>query len=132
MTARAFLLLAATLLAGSVPAQPVGHCLAVEVSAVGRGAHGSTVMRDAAPHRLIRALDRLPEWRAATPGVGEARIVDLEAAPAINVIPPRATARVQVVHDGGATSAALIGDLGRALGSAVEVRLDGDPCGDAR
>jgi hypothetical protein len=78
-------------------------------------------MRHSAPHRLLRALDRLPVWQAAS-GAADARIVALEAAAAINVIPPRAAARIELRLAPGATIDETLGDLGRTLGSQVETR----------
>ena len=106
-----------------------GSCVAVEVSAVGRAAHGATVMPHAAPHRLIRALDRLPQWVDHSPGVRRGRIVELEAAPAINLIPPRATGRVEIVLDeGSGVVADTIETLQLALGKEVAVTLSADSC----
>jgi acetylornithine deacetylase/succinyl-diaminopimelate desuccinylase-like protein len=131
MTAATLALLAwagivATAPSSEPPATP--RCAVFEISAVGRGAHGATVMRDSAPHRLIRALDRVPAWRAATPYATAVRIVALEAAPAINVIPRRATALVELRLAIAVRLDRVARDLGGSLGPEVAVGLADRPC----
>jgi hypothetical protein len=107
-------------------------CVGVEVVATGVGAHGASVMPQAAPHRLIRALDRLPLWVARSPGVLRGRIVDLDAAPAINVIPSRAKGRIEIIVDQETIEAgATIEQLRLALGAEVEVAESTEACADA-
>ncbi len=113
----------------SLAAGGAGACLVVEVSAVGHSGHGATVMLQAAPHRLIRALDRLPRWVDSSGDADSARIVDLDAAPAVNVIPSRATGRVEVVlNEGSAEPGTVIEKLQLALGNQVEAALSADSC----
>ncbi|MCZ6507318.1 MAG: peptidase dimerization domain-containing protein [Acidobacteria bacterium] len=115
--------LVALLLALTPTAPPATECLLVEISAVGPSAHGATVLRHAAPHRLIRALDRLPQWVEAAEGIHGGRIVALAGALAINVIPPRAAAEVELRLSASVTDpAAALQSLDRALGKEVELR----------
>jgi acetylornithine deacetylase/succinyl-diaminopimelate desuccinylase-like protein len=111
------------------PGSPSGECLAVEVSTTGRSAHGSAIMPASAPHELIRALDRLTAWAMDSKDVAEARIVVLAAGPAINVIPERATAVVEISSVGPARDpATMIDALRRELDSRVEVRALAEAC----
>ena len=109
---------------------PPGPCLVAEISAVGRGAHGANVVRHAAPHRLIRALDRLPEWEAAGSGRA-ASIVHLEAAPSVNIIPPRADALVEL-RQSPAVAPTALAELRSLLGDEVVVVVVDRPCSTPR
>jgi len=89
-------------------------------------------MPRSAPHRLIAALDRLPQWVDRSPGVRSGRIVALAGAPAINVIPSRATGRVEIVLRGSAEAATTVETLRQALGEDVEVTFSATPCAGDR
>ena len=111
-----------TSLALTVALAAPGACLQVEIATHGRGAHGSTVMPWSAPHRLIRALDRLPAWTDSAPAVHAARITQLDAAAAVNIIPDRASAVVEIDYEAGRTTVAdLLGNLAETVGPRVEV-----------
>lgn len=112
------------LLASPAPSR----CVVTDITAVGRSAHGATPLRHSATHRLIRALDRLPRWLESTSAARRYRIVNLRAAPAVNIISPRAAARVELEIDEGELA---LSELRSALGSEVEVRLSTDSCGTA-
>jgi hypothetical protein len=123
------LTLATLVLALAPAAAPAAECLLVEISTVGPSAHGATVLRYAAPHRLIRAIDRLPQWVEASDGVDDGSIVALAAATAINVIAPRASAQVEVRLSTTATDpAAVLTSLESALGQKVEIRRLAGSC----
>lgn len=105
------------------------RCLQVEIVAMGRSAHGSAIMPQAAPHLLIKALDRLPGWVESSSAIAEARITSLKAAPAINLIPRRAAAVLDVTFDDAIIdSEAWITDLAQAVGPGVEVEALTTPC----
>lgn len=119
-------------LATTAPTQPTAigtDCVTIEISAVGRSAHGATIARDSAAHRLIRALDRLPSWAASEPVIDSYRLVQLRAALAINVIVSRATALVEVsIETGETASADLAARIERHLGPETEVSGSSHPC----
>jgi len=118
----------ATLALGLVLAS-APRCVEVEIVALGRSAHGSSIMPEAAPHLLIKALDRLPGWVESSASITAARIASLEAAPAVNVIPRRAEATIDISFDDETLDLeALIADLGEVLGSRVEIEMLATPC----
>ena len=104
-------------------------CVQLEVAATGRNAHGSAIMPAAAPHLLIKALDRLPDWVAGSPKIQGARITALQAAPVVNIIPRRAVAIVDVSFAEGALDGdALVAELVEALGPRIEIQLLATSC----
>jgi len=106
------------------------RCVQLEVTTVGRSAHGSAIMVDSAPHQLIRALDRLPGWVEETPGISTARITRLEAAPAVNVIPRQATAILEISPGSHSLDDdLLIARLTETLGPKVEIEILETACG---
>jgi len=119
-------------LATAAPTQPTAtgtDCVTIKISAVGRSAHGATIARASAAHRLIRALDHLPSWAASEPVIDSYRLVQLRAAPAINIIVSRATALVEVSIEAGETASAdLAARIERHLGPETEVSDSSRPC----
>lgn len=101
-------------------------CVVMKITAVGRSAHGATPLPHSAAHRLIRALDRLPTWLGSSNTARRYRIVALRGASAVNIISPRATARIELESGGGES---VLPGLRSALGSEVEVSLSADSCG---
>ena len=116
--------LALSLALGATPS-----CRQVEIATTGRSAHGSAIMPTSAPHLLIRALGRLPDGVESSKGMTEARITSLVAAPALNIIPRRAVAVVDISFDDAVLDQdALVAELVQLLGPRVEITLLAGAC----
>ena len=120
-------MLIAVLVSLTLPLVP--HCMEVELVTLGRSAQGSAIMPESAPHLLIKALDHLPAWVEGSATIDRARIATLKAGPAVNVIPRRATAIVDIsIAAPNVEDEDVVADLALTLGSKVEVKRLTTPC----
>ena len=112
--------------------------LIVELTAYGRGGHGSSLNPSSAPHRLIRALTRIERWSQARSVIDESgtvarrdskiariEVLSVQAGKKINVTPDQATAQLLLAILPGVVSREIVEELSLLLENQVDLQVVG-------